>query len=151
MIKKNLADLGTMELYSEDKDTINAGIDEILISFFTSGIPLLNGLLKYENISIASLVDVALMKLSAISGRGSKKDFIDLYFLLTQFKLSDLLEKFQVKYGRESSNIYHLLKSLVYFDDAENQPSPVMLKQVSWSEVKNFIIDQVKISTNFTN
>ena len=144
MIKKNLGDLGTMELFSEDKDTVNAGIDGIRISFFTLGIPMLNEPIKYKNIAIASLLDIALMKLAAISGRGSKKDFIDLYFLLTYFDLSDLLKKFHMKFGKESTNIYHLLKSLVYFDDAEDQPSPVMIKQISWAEVKQHIDDQVK-------
>ena len=144
MIKKNLGYLGTMELYSEDKDTINAGVNGIRISFFTYGIPILSDFLKYKNISIASLLDIALMKLAAISGRGSKKDFIDLYFLLEYFNLSDLLKKYQKKFGEELTNIYHLLKSLVYFEDAENQPIPVMLKPMSWEEVKQFIIDEVK-------
>jgi len=146
MIKRNLGDLGDMELYSEDKDTINAGIDGIRISFFTYGIPILSEFLEYKNISIASLLDIAIMKLAAISGRGSKKDFIDLYFLLAYFELSDLLKKFHLKFGKESANIYHLLKSLVYFDDAEDQPSPIMIKPISWAKVKQHIVDQVKIS-----
>jgi hypothetical protein len=144
IIKKNLGDLGTMELYSEDKDTIHAGIDGIRISFFTYGIPILGDFLKYKNALIAPMLDIALMKLAAISGRGSKKDFIDLYFLLTYFELSDLLKKFHVKFGKESTNIYHLLKSLVYFDDAEDQPLPVMIKPISWAEVKQHIVGQVK-------
>ena len=144
MIKKNLGDLGTMELFSEDKDTINAGINGIRVSFFIYEISMMHDLIEYKNISIASLLDIALMKLAAISGRGSKKDFIDLYFLLTYFELSDLLKKFHMKFGKESTNIYHLLKSLVYFDDAEDQPSPVMIKQISWAEVKQHIVNQVK-------
>ena len=84
------------------------------------------------------------MKLAAISGRGSKKDFVDLYFLLDSFTLSELIEFFPKKFGQESTNTYHLLKSLVYFEDAERQPLPVMLKQTAWQEVKNHIVDKVK-------
>jgi len=144
IIKKHLAELGEMELFSEDKDTINAGINGIRVSFFIYEISMMNDLIEYKNISIASLLDIALMKLAAISGRGSKKDFIDLYFLLTYFDLPDLLKKFSMKFGKESTNIYHLLKSLVYFDDAEEQPSPVMIKRISWPEVKQHIVDKVK-------
>jgi hypothetical protein len=140
----HLKSLGSVELFSEDKDTINAAVDNIRLSYFYYNTPLLDKLLMYKNISIAALLDIALMKLAAISGRGSKKDYIDLYFLLAYFKLSDLLKKFPMKFGKESTNIYHLLKSLVYFDDAEDQPSPVMIKPISWAEVKQHIVDQVK-------
>jgi hypothetical protein len=144
MIKKNLRDLGTMELYSEDQDTIHVGIDGIRISFFNYGIPILGDFLKYKNMFIAPMLDIALMKLAAISGRGSKKDFIDLYFLLDHYDLSDLFKKYQTKFGKETTNLYHLLKSLVYFDDAEQQPQPILLKQITWQEVKNHIVDEVK-------
>jgi hypothetical protein len=133
-----------VELFSEDKDTINAAVDNIRLSFFYYNTPLLDKFLKYKNISIAALLDIALMKLAAISGRGSKKDFIDLYFILSHFTLADLLENYQKKFGREYTNRYHLLKSLVYFEDAEDQPLPVMINPISWAEVKQHIVDQVK-------
>ncbi|PIU54826.1 MAG: hypothetical protein COS89_09000 [Deltaproteobacteria bacterium CG07_land_8_20_14_0_80_38_7] len=39
---------------------------------------------------------------------------------------------------------YHLLKSLTYFGDAEKQPMPKMLIEVSWNEVKKGITSFVK-------
>ena len=89
------------------------------------------------------MIDIALMKLEAISGRGSKKDFIDLFFLLKHFAISWLFEKHPQKYGIGISNHYHLLKSLVYFEDAENQPMPKMLQDASWEDVKNKIVFEV--------
>ena len=88
--------------------------------------------------------DIALMKLEAISGRGSKKDFIDLYFLLCSFSLSELFEKYPLKYGIEISNHYHLLKSLAYFEDAEHEPMPKMCDNISWEQVKSHIGKEVK-------
>ncbi|MEA2056695.1 MAG: hypothetical protein U9O78_03240, partial [Patescibacteria group bacterium] len=38
----------------------------------------------------------------------------------------------------------HILKSLVYFEDAEPQPMPKMHKEIKWSEVKKEIIKKVK-------
>ena len=100
--------------------------------------------LKFKKMLIAPMIDIAPMKLAAISGRGSKKDFIDLYFLLEHYELSDIFEKFQTKYGKETTNFYHLLKSLVYFEDADDQPSPVMINTISWVKIKEHIIEQVK-------
>ncbi len=106
--------------------------------------PLLKEPHQYGNLKIAELLDVTLMKLEAISGRGNKKDFIDLFFLIDFFSLAELFKAYDDKCGGQLSNHYHLLKSLVYFEDAENQPMPKMLKPVEWSDVKNTIIQKVK-------
>ena len=143
-IKTHCSSLGSMELYSEDKNTLHVGVNGIRLSFFRYDIPLLEDRKVFKEITIASLLDIALMKLVAISGRGSKKDFFDLYFLLQIYSLSDLFKNFELKYDKESNNIYHLLKSLVYYEDAENQPSPLMLKTISWEDVRLFINNTVK-------
>jgi len=81
------------------------------------------------------------MKLAAISGRGSRKDFIDLYIILrdkpTLREYFDLLPR---QYGPNRSNAYHLLKSLTYFADAEKEPLPSMLAPFAWKECKAFFI-----------
>jgi hypothetical protein len=100
--------------------------------------------LKYKRFLIANIFDIALMKLEVIAGRGNKKDFIDLYFLLKKFVISDLFTGYKSKYGVDISNHYHLLKSLVYFDDAELQPMPVMIEKIAWQDIKDSIIAKVK-------
>jgi hypothetical protein len=92
---------------------------------------------------VASILDIALMKLEAVSGRGDKKDFIDLYFITNSISLPELLQKHQEKYGTDWSNHYHLLRSLTYFADVEDQPMPAMLIDISWNEVKQTISDRV--------
>ena len=84
--------------------------------------------------------DIAAMKLSAISGRGGKKDFIDLFFLLDCFSVSEMFEKYKKKHSIKVPNNYHLLKSMVYFKDAEREPMPHMLYSVLWDDVKKRII-----------
>lgn len=76
--------------------------------------------------------------------RGSKKDFIDIYFLLEIFSLKDLFDALEGKYPEVEYNTTHILKSLVYFEDAENQPMPRMHKKVDWKMVKAKLIDLVK-------
>jgi hypothetical protein len=84
--------------------------------------------------------DIAAMKIDAVSSRGSKKDFIDIYFLLEKYSLSDLLEIFEKKYAAIKFNRVHILKSLSYFEDAESEPMPIMLKPISWEDVKKKIV-----------
>ena len=79
--------------------------------------------------------------------RGSKKDFIDLYYILQQITLKELFTKLDKKYARIQYNYPHILKSLVYFDDAEDQPMPKMHKKIAWENVKTSIIQHIKAFT----
>ena len=87
------------------------------------------------SINLASLDDLACMKLAAIAQRGSRKDFIDIHSIALHYKpLHDLLELYRRKYSTD--DITHILIGLTYFDDAEEEPSPIMLHEISWDEIK---------------
>lgn len=90
-----------------------------------------------NNIRLAALEDICAMKLAAVTGRGSKKDFIDIYFLLQQFSLKEMLTLYNRKYADGST--FLVLKSLSYFEDAETDPCPFMLINTDWETVKNSI------------
>ena len=91
-----------------------------------------------DGLRLASNFDVAAMKLSAITGRGSKKDFIDLYFLLKQQSLSQMLDLYLRKFN--DGSLFLVLKSLVYFDDADVEEMPNMLIPIKWKMVKATIV-----------
>jgi len=79
--------------------------------------------------------------LAAISGRGSRKDFIDLYIILRGgLSLEEFFRWLPQKYGEGRSNAYHVLKSLTYFEDAESEPMPKMLEPFNWDECKAFFV-----------
>ncbi len=143
-IIERLRRIGTFELFSEAENTINGLLNEVRISFFTYTYPLMRELHHYQRLAIADMFDIALMKIEAISGRGSKKDFIDLYFLLQYFSFEEIFQAYEVKYGIPVSNHYHLLKSLVYFDDAEAQLMPIMHERIAWDEIKKILVAEVK-------
>ena len=90
---------------------------------------------------IASKKDIAAMKLSAISSRGSRKDFIDLFFLFKEFPLAEMLGLYRQKYGENLDNIYCVMKGLLYFKDADEQGAPLMFKRANWRTVKKAIIE----------
>ena len=82
------------------------------------------------------------MKLDAITGRGKKKDFFDLFFLLKRYSLSELLSLYQEKY--QHSTIFHVVKSINYFEEAEVEPDPIIIdKKVNWMKVKNALKEEV--------
>lgn len=143
-LKKDLSSLGILKVESEDEKTLNCFLDDIKLSFFFYPYQLLFSLIDFENIKLADERDTACMKIDAISSRGTKKDFVDLYFLLQKYSLANLLDLFDKKYADIQYNRLHILKSLVYFDEAEAEPIPKMLKEISWSEVKNTLKEEVK-------
>jgi len=135
--------LGDYETLQEEKNTLTIMTSGTKLSFFCVSDPFIFKASPYRFFSIADIGDIALMKLIAISGRGSRKDFIDLYFILRgDRQLQDLFELVPKKYGKGRDNVYHLLKSLTYFDDAESEPMPKMLEPFNWNECKNFFIRQ---------
>ena len=109
-------------------------INEIKIDIVLLPYPYLKPLEEIEDIRFASTEDVSAMKLSAIARRGVKKDFWDIAELLSVFSLAEMIEFYKLKYS--SRDIFHLLRSLVYFNDAEAQIDPEPVKKVTWAQVK---------------
>ena len=93
---------------------------------------------------IADLADIAAMKIDAISDRGRKRDFIDLYFIAKKYSLEKILTFYDQKYKLLKTNRIHIIKSLAYFSDAQNDPMPQMIEKINWQEVKTFFEKEVK-------
>lgn len=91
---------------------------------------------------LASDKDIAAMKVNAIIGRGTRKDFIDLYVLLQHYSLTEIMEFYKQKYPEFSE--YRALLSMTYFEDAEMQDMPKMFIDTPWDEMKSTIIQAVK-------
>ncbi len=89
--------------------------------------------------------DIAVMKLIAISQRGKKRDFYDLYWYANNREpLYDVLLRLDRQYPNLEHNYHHIIKSLSYFEDAENDPEPKIFFKASWKEVKKFFMQEVK-------
>jgi len=128
----------------EESNTLTVLIDHaIKISFFTYKYKLLKETIIDGNLSLASIEDIGCMKLSAITGRATNKDYIDLYFILKRLSLSDLLGYAHVKYPGLERNL--VLKSLVYFEDITEDK--ILFKNnndVAFEEVKDKLRSAVK-------
>ncbi len=98
--------------------------------------------MEEEGVRLASIEDIAAMKIAAVVGRGTRKDFIDIAALLERYSLEELLCFYEQKYPDASSFI--ALKSLAYFDDAESDPMPRMFTSARWPQVKTLIQSHLK-------
>ncbi len=120
--------------------TLHGTMSGVRVSFLEFRYPLLRSLTAWTEgrCALASLDDLACMKLSAIAQRGDRKDFCDLYFLGTRHRpLQEMLELYRRKFGVR--DVAPVLYGLVYFDEAEEERMPRMLSKVSWSRMKKTI------------
>lgn len=150
-IQNSLRNKGHFIVDYSDSQTLVGRFNETKVSFFTYSYPLIGESIDLLNITISSLMDIGCMKVDAISSRGSKRDFVDLYFILKKFNwsLKEFFKCFEKKYGRGNYNVVHILKSLVYFDDADMDPELDMKVPFSWEEAKAFYIDEIKLFSRF--
>ncbi len=117
-------------------------INQIKVDFVNYPYSWLQPYQTIDGIRLAAKSDIAAMKLSAITGRGTKKDFIDLAFLLKEFPLEMMFRYYHQKFPDGSE--FMVLKSLTYFEDAEKDHLPVMLKKIDWETIKSEIITETK-------
>ncbi|MDQ3021813.1 MAG: nucleotidyl transferase AbiEii/AbiGii toxin family protein [Bacteroidota bacterium] len=135
---------------SLSEDTVNGNIKGIGISFFKYPYQLIRSTEDFHNINLASLEDLACMKLSAIMKRGTKRDLFDIYEIFKIFQLVELKNLFLEKYKKNGNSLYHLTRSLFYFADAENDIDPISLNGTTWDNVKNYLLtNEKKVSKAF--
>jgi hypothetical protein len=123
--------------------TLHLLLDAVKVSFLHYPYPLLFPLLTLEGLPVGDERDIACMKLDAIAGRGSRRDFVDLYVVARAYGLRQILDWFGRKFAAVSYSRVHLLKSLTYFADAEHDPPPDMLVPVAWPAVEEFFLTEV--------
>ncbi|GAH93373.1 unnamed protein product [marine sediment metagenome] len=136
---------GEISIERETENTLIGIFYGTRVSFLKYDYPLLFDLKQIKEINVADLRDIGCMKIDAISSRGMKRDFIDLFFICKEvISLKNLLSLFKRKYKSVNYNMMHILKSLTYFEDAESNPMPRMTVPVSWQEIKSFFKKEIK-------
>jgi len=137
-ILDSLEEIGKREIVSQTKRILVLLVDGIKVDFVRHLYQTLEMPQQFPEFKLASLKDISAMKLMALAGRGRKRDFVDLYFLLKVFKLKDMLAFYEKKYP--DGNKLMVIRSLVYFKDAENDPDINYIHQnLDWEEIKTSI------------
>lgn len=145
-VKAILRKHGKLSVIKESRNIKIYLLNNIKVDFVNYNYSWIDAPVVEEQIKLASPKDIAAMKINAIEGRGTKKDFIDIYFLLQHYTLHEILTFYQQKYPENS--IFRALMSLSYFEDAETQIMPVMYVPISWDEIKTTIQSQVNQYSN---
>jgi predicted nucleotidyltransferase component of viral defense system len=117
-------------------------INEVKVDMVVLPYPYIEPLDVWDGVRLVSVPDIIAMKLSAVARRGVKKDFWDLAELLEMYSLAEMIAFYKAKYA--SNDIFHLVRALAYFEDAEKHKDPDPLKKMTWKQVKKKIQIAVK-------
>ncbi len=113
-------------LHFSARNTIKGIIEGIMVDIITHAYPLVDKIIVADGVMLYSKKDIAAMKVNAITGNGTRaKDFVDLYFLLHEFSLEEILQFYGQKYALR--NDFHALKSICYFADIDVSAWPKMI------------------------
>lgn len=146
-IREILSERHALTIIKESKNINIYLIDGIKVDIVNYRYLWIDECVSEEGLVLAGIKDIAAMKIAAIIGRGTKKDFIDLHFLLRTFSLRELLDLYMNKYP--DGSVFIALKSLTYFEDAEADPMPTMFEDISWMTVKANIRTAVSDVSDF--
>lgn len=135
--------LARWQLIEAKDGTVHGSIGTVRVSFFWYPEPLVRPLVKRGVLRMAAVEDIGLMKIGAVIGRGSRKDFVDLYAICRQVPLSRLLAMGRKKFRHSRDFILQALKALRFFEDAEREPSLETPPALGWPRVKAFFMREV--------
>jgi len=145
-LARELSNLETFETSDAARGTLHGIFCGLRITWLYYPNPLLDNFVttpEMPALNIASLRDIAVMKLAALSHRGSAKDFIDLYVLAKHnLNIHQVIDDMPAKYPGKKINNYHIIKSLSYFDDAESEPLPKMFIDFKWQSLKEYFLEE---------
>ena len=140
---RNLLDDPSLSITYDNDGTFVATWQDVGISFFRLPLyPLVQSPVLLDGIPLATIQEIGAMKLAAIIDRGTRKDMVDLYYLLQAVSLETIFEVASVKYSRVRSFPISAIRALAYFEDAEAFPMPRMLDRTPWSKMKKFLEHQ---------
>ncbi|MCI0468825.1 MAG: nucleotidyl transferase AbiEii/AbiGii toxin family protein [Nitrospirae bacterium] len=132
------------QVSAEGEAYLIANIYGVKVSLFYYDYPFIDAI-QFKKISIASVLDIAAMKIIAIGQRGKKRDFVDLYFILQSVPFHKIAEHMVRRFGKERISPQHIGKALVYFTDADYDPDPEYIGEaIPWDTVRKFFRQQAK-------
>ncbi len=142
---ENLITWGEHRIITATTNTIEAEIDNTRLFFMFFGYPLYKNIKKESGVRMADPIDIGIMKLMCLTSRQTKKDIIDLYFIDREITpLEELLKIIDKHIPEESFNKFSAAKELLNPDKLDNQPMPVMLKDVQWEKAYNNIAGKIE-------
>lgn len=144
ILLSELKNIGNVEVLQNQKGTCDVLLNGVQLSFFYYTNKVIKDFVRAEEmpkLKIASVLDIAVMKIVAIGGRGAKKDFFDLYNIIEKCNITidELVEGLIQKCG-DNVNYVNIIMGLSYFEDAEDEILPDTFVNYDWQKIKEFFI-----------
>ena len=136
-----------VHIVKQSANILILSINDIKIDFVNYSYPLIHNLIHENDVRLLNIKDIAAMKLNAICGRGKKRDFVDLYFLLKSFSLKEMITFYNNKFTDGSEAM--VLRSLTYFNDADEEEDIILFTKEKWDKIKENINMNTKLYYSF--
>lgn len=144
VLLEELGTLGEIKVKQNQKGTCDIILNGVQVSFFYYPNKIINDFVVPEEmpkLKMASILDIAIMKVVAIGGRGSRKDFFDLYNIMNKYEIStEEIAKGLIQKCGEQTNYVNIIMGLSYFEDAEQEELPKLYVEYNWEETKRFFV-----------
>jgi hypothetical protein len=138
-----LKPLGQLDILVDKPPFLQVRLDDVKMDFLKFPYDFVQDFIEVEGVRLVAIENIAIMKLLAIARRGVKKDFVDLYFILERYTLGEIVQMFEKKLP--NIDLFHIIKSLTFFGDAEPDADPKMLIKVNWKTVKKVVTQKVML------
>lgn len=139
VLENHITDL---KIILKNRNTLLGYLKGVKVDFVLYRYGLIHQIGELEGVRMASIPDIAAMKLNVISRRGVKKDYWDFAELLKLYSVDEMLNFYAEKH--KTTDIAHIIRSLVYFEVAEYSDHPMTLNEMTWEKAKKMIQEKVK-------
>ena len=144
ILLSELKNIGNVEVLQNQKGTCDVLLNGVQVSFFYYTNKVIKDFVRAEEmpkLKMASVLDIAVMKIVAIGGRGAKKDFFDLYNIIEKCNITiDELVEGLIQKCEDNVNYVNIIMGLSYFEDAEDEILPDTFVNYDWQKIKEFFI-----------
>lgn len=140
--RREITDAGArVEVIAQSDATLHLRLEGADVDIVRYRYPLLEPPSPIEGVTVAGLRDLAAMKLAAIAKRGLRRDFWDIHEMLTSQAVSprEVFDDYRTKFQTSEADTYHVLRALVWFEDAEGEPvMPRGLTARRWRRIRAY-------------
>jgi hypothetical protein len=130
---------GVVEPVTTDEGAMVVQADGARLSLMMTSARFTEPTTRVNGCDVASVVDIAAMKLLAVSQDGSCSDIVDLYAILQIVPFRTVARNALERYGMTALEPLAVGKGLVWFEDADVEADPVYAgTAVSWVHIRDF-------------
>jgi hypothetical protein len=140
LLQDSISDAMLVERTTNTLHTTLAGVE---VSFLKQSGIQIEARGDFAGVPVATLDTLAALKLNAVVGRGTRKDFVDLYTMCQNgWTIDSLLAAAKTRAPKLNPTL--ILRSLTHFEDAERDPLPRMLAPYEWAAASKYFRQHVR-------